>query len=99
MSYHSKKNGRRKPMAEINVVPYIDVTLVLLIIVMITTPMLQTGVDVDLPEAESKKWKLKAKEKANQFHPSLFLFKKVAFFTLRQIGQKNNLCSQRRSTP
>ena len=41
-------------MAEINVVPYIDVTLVLLIIFMITTPMLQTGVEVDLPQAESK---------------------------------------------
>jgi len=54
MSHISRKNGRRKPMAEINVVPYIDVTLVLLIIFMITTPMLQTGVDVDLPEAESK---------------------------------------------
>jgi Biopolymer transport protein len=49
-----RKNGRRKPMAEINVVPYIDVTLVLLIIFMITTPMLQTGVEVDLPQAESK---------------------------------------------
>ncbi|MFI3185424.1 MAG: protein TolR [Methylococcaceae bacterium] len=48
-----RKNGRRKPMAEINVVPYIDVTLVLLIIFMITTPMLQTGVDVELPQAES----------------------------------------------
>ncbi|MCX7099482.1 MAG: protein TolR [Methylococcales bacterium] len=48
------KHGRRKPMAEINVVPYIDVTLVLLIIFMITTPMLQTGVEVDLPKAESK---------------------------------------------
>jgi biopolymer transport protein TolR len=48
-----RKNKRRKPMAEINVVPYIDVTLVLLIIFMITTPMLQTGVDVDLPKAES----------------------------------------------
>ncbi len=47
------KHGRRKPMAEINVVPYIDVTLVLLIIFMITTPMLQTGVEVDLPQAES----------------------------------------------
>ncbi|MDD2724512.1 MAG: protein TolR [Methylovulum sp.] len=54
MSKFSRKNGRRKPMAEINVVPYIDVTLVLLIIFMVTTPMLQTGVDVDLPEAESK---------------------------------------------
>ena len=50
----SRKNGRRKPMAEINVVPYIDVTLVLLIIFMITTPMLQTCVDVDLPQAQSK---------------------------------------------
>jgi biopolymer transport protein TolR len=49
----SRKNRRRKPMAEINVVPYIDVTLVLLIIFMITTPLLQTGVQVDLPQAES----------------------------------------------
>ncbi len=49
----SRKRARRKPMSEINVVPYIDVTLVLLIIFMITTPMLQTGVQVDLPQAES----------------------------------------------
>ena len=41
-------------MAEINVVPYIDVTLVLLIIFMITTPLLQTGVEVDLPKAKAK---------------------------------------------
>lgn len=38
-------------MAEINVVPYIDVTFVLLIIFMITAPLVQTGVDVDLPQA------------------------------------------------
>jgi biopolymer transport protein TolR len=49
-----RKTKRRKPMAEINVVPYIDVTLVLLIIFMITTPMLQTGVQVDLPKAKSE---------------------------------------------
>jgi biopolymer transport protein TolR len=49
-----RKNKRRKPMGEINVVPYIDVTLVLLIIFMITTPMLQTGVEVDLPKAKSE---------------------------------------------
>lgn len=49
-----RKGGRRKPMSEINVVPYIDVTLVLLIIFMVTAPMLQTGVDVDLPQAEAK---------------------------------------------
>ncbi|MDF1583720.1 MAG: protein TolR [Methyloprofundus sp.] len=50
----SRRNARRKPMAEINVVPYIDVTLVLLIIFMITAPLIQSGVDVDLPQADSK---------------------------------------------
>ena len=42
---------RRKPMGEINVVPYIDVMLVLLIIFMVTAPMLTQGVQVDLPKA------------------------------------------------
>ena len=49
-----RKTARRRPMAEINVVPYIDVSLVLLIIFMITAPLLQTGVDVELPAAEAK---------------------------------------------
>ncbi|GAA4826583.1 protein TolR [Marinicella pacifica] len=44
---------QRKLNAEINVVPYIDVTLVLLIIFMITTPLLNLGVDVNLPEAKA----------------------------------------------
>ena len=48
------RGKRRKPMAEINVVPYIDISLVLLVIFMITAPLLQTGVNVDLPQAESK---------------------------------------------
>jgi biopolymer transport protein TolR len=47
----NNKRLRRKPIAEINVVPYIDVMLVLLIIFMITAPMLTQGVKVDLPEA------------------------------------------------
>ena len=42
---------RRKPMAEINVVPYIDVMLVLLVIFMVTAPLLTPGVKVDLPQA------------------------------------------------
>ena len=44
---------RRKPMSEINVVPYIDVMLVLLVIFMATAPLLTQGVSVDLPEAAS----------------------------------------------
>ena len=50
----SQRARRRRPMAEINVVPYIDVSLVLLLIFMVTAPMLQTGVDVELPVAEAK---------------------------------------------
>ena len=45
---------RRKPMSEINVVPYIDVMLVLLVIFMITAPLLTQGVSVELPQAESE---------------------------------------------
>lgn len=44
---------RRKPMSEINVVPYIDVMLVLLVIFMVTAPMLTQGVKVELPETSS----------------------------------------------
>ncbi len=46
--------GRRKPMSEINVVPYIDVMLVLLVIFMATAPLLTQGVQVDLPKAPSE---------------------------------------------
>ena len=45
---------KRKPMAEINVVPYIDVMLVLLIVFMVTAPMLNQGIDVDLPQANNE---------------------------------------------
>ena len=51
MALYTKQRQRRKPMAEINVVPYIDVMLVLLIIFMITAPMLTQGIQVDLPQA------------------------------------------------
>lgn len=48
-----KKSKRKSPMSEINVVPYIDVMLVLLVIFMITAPILTQGVTVDLPRAAS----------------------------------------------
>ena len=44
----------RKAMAQINVVPYIDVMLVLLIIFMVTAPLLQQGVEVSLPQTTSQ---------------------------------------------
>ncbi len=52
----------RKAMADINVVPYIDVMLVLLVIFMITTPLLSQGVNVDLPQAKAKPLKAKDQE-------------------------------------
>ena len=44
---------KRRPIAEINVVPYIDVMLVLLVIFMVTAPMLTQGVQVDLPYGQA----------------------------------------------
>ncbi len=45
---------RRRKVAEINVVPYIDVMLVLLIIFMVTAPLITQGVKVDLPQAQAE---------------------------------------------
>jgi biopolymer transport protein TolR len=49
----ARNRKKHRPMADINVVPYIDVMLVLLIIFMVTAPMLMQGVKVDLPEASA----------------------------------------------
>ena len=48
------RRQKRKPVAEMNVVPYIDVMLVLLVIFMVTAPMLNQGVKVDLPQVSSE---------------------------------------------
>jgi biopolymer transport protein TolR len=48
------RRRKRKPVAEMNVVPYIDVMLVLLVIFMVTAPMLNQGVKVDLPQVASE---------------------------------------------
>ncbi|MDF3980725.1 protein TolR [Luteibacter sp. PPL201] len=48
------RRHKRKLKSEINVVPYIDVMLVLLIIFMVTTPMMNLGVDIQLPQTNAK---------------------------------------------
>jgi len=58
-------HSKRRPMAEINVVPYIDVMLVLLVIFMITAPMLTQGVKVDLPQTKAAP--LDSKKKPDEF--------------------------------
>ena len=54
MYSHPGRRRKRKPVAEMNVVPYIDVMLVLLVIFMVTAPMLNQGVKVDLPQVASE---------------------------------------------
>lgn len=49
-----KKGGRYTPMSEINVTPFVDVMLVLLIIFMVTAPLLTQGVPIDLPDADAR---------------------------------------------
>jgi biopolymer transport protein TolR len=49
-----ERRNRRKPIADINVVPYIDVMLVLLVIFMVTAPLITQGVKVDLPQAAAQ---------------------------------------------
>jgi biopolymer transport protein TolR len=49
-----RRNRKRKLKSEINVVPYIDVMLVLLIIFMITAPLLNLGVDIELPQSNAR---------------------------------------------
>ncbi len=51
---HIHQPGKRRPMSDINVVPFIDVMLVLLVIFMITTPLLTQGVKVNLPQTQAK---------------------------------------------
>ena len=54
MALQNRNKPRRRRMAEINIVPYIDVMLVLLIIFMVTAPMLNLGADIQLPQSAAK---------------------------------------------
>ena len=54
MSMHSTGSGSGRPMADINVTPMVDVMLVLLIIFMVTAPLIQQGVPVQLPQTRAQ---------------------------------------------
>lgn len=49
-----RRRARHPPMSDINVTPFVDVMLVLLIVFMVSAPLLTSGVPVDLPEAQAK---------------------------------------------
>ncbi len=77
---YSPARRKRRPMSEINVVPYIDVMLVLLIIFMVTAPLLQQGVEVDLPDAPSET----LPDDSRQQEPLIVSVDKVGRFYLNQ---------------
>ena len=52
--FGSRRLGQYRPMSEINVTPFVDVMLVLLIVFMVTAPLLTVGVPVDLPETKAQ---------------------------------------------
>jgi len=54
-----RKGRRHRPMAEINVTPFVDVTLVLLIIFMVAAPLMTSGVSIELPKGEGTEQKVK----------------------------------------
>lgn len=58
----ARQRIRKRPISEINVVPYIDVMLVLLVIFMITAPLLTQGVKIDLPQAPAEPFDSEAQE-------------------------------------
>ncbi len=79
MQRHERKK-RRGLLSEINVTPFVDVALVLLIIFMVTAPMMQEGIEVNLPREKGKEISLKKKvvislkaDKADPETPHLFL--------------------------
>lgn len=63
MGMRTSKNNSHSVISEINVTPFVDVMLVLLIIFMVTAPILYQGVDVNLPKVESKPMPAAEREK------------------------------------
>ena len=73
--------SRKAPMSEINVTPFVDVMLVLLIIFMVTAPLLTVGVQVDLPESN-------ADSIQTMMSHSRLLYQKMEIFLFKK--QKSN---------
>ena len=76
---------RRRPIAEMNVVPYIDVMLVLLVIFMITAPTLTQGVKVDLPQAASEPLKAPKKQE-----PLIVSITKAGYYVIERGRDEDN---------
>ncbi len=83
-----RNNGFDRPMAEINVTPLVDVMLVLLIIFMVTAPMLQTGIDVNLPRVKAKSIDVAEEKVVLTINRSREIFINRRHLTLSELGGK-----------
>ncbi len=78
------KHKKRKLVAEINVIPYVDVTFVLLVVFMVTAPLLMQGVQVNLPAVNS------APIKSNDNDPFIVSIKNDGSYWIDQRGENQN---------
>ena len=78
------KHKKRKLVAEINVIPYVDVTFVLLVVFMVTAPLLMQGVQVKLPAVDS------APIKSNDNDPFIVSIKNDGSYWIDQRGENQN---------
>lgn len=86
-SGRSRRSTRRMPMAEINVTPFVDVMLVLLIIFMVTAPLLTAGIPVDLPESRAQAIARKSEEVVVSVTSNGDIFIKDALTPLSELPQ------------
>ena len=78
------KHKKRKLVAEINVIPYVDVTFVLLVVFMVTAPLLMQGVQVNLPAVDS------APIKSNDNDPFIVSIKNDGSYWIDQRAENQN---------
>jgi biopolymer transport protein TolR len=89
MKYSKRRNNSDdRPMAEINVTPLVDVMLVLLIIFMVTAPMMQTGIDVNLPRVKAKTMDVTEEKLVLTINDTKEIFLNKTRMSLRDIGAK-----------
>jgi biopolymer transport protein TolR len=91
-----RRSGRRAPISQINVTPFVDVMLVLLVIFMVTAPLLTAGVEVNLPEAGAKPLKGADEPLAVTIDKAGVLYIQESVVTLEELGPKLAAITERK---
>jgi biopolymer transport protein TolR len=91
-----RKGRKHRPMAEINVTPFVDVALVLLIIFMVAAPLLTVGVPVDLPKSEGSDLKADSEPLVLTVSPEGKVFIQEAEVPMSELQQKLSAITQAR---